>query len=280
MNTLILEKIQRQCTEKLAALLALWLLSAGLCAPAQAHDFWIEPGSFRPTLGARVPLRIYVGQNFAGESIPYFPDRFERYVSIGPAGERAIPGVLGDDPAGTVTAAAPGLYILALRTKPNRVSFDTSEEFERYLHAEGLERNLTRHRQRHKPGKIIHETYFRCAKSLLAAGDIRADAADKALGLPLELIAETNPYQLGNNHKLRLRLLYLDKPLEGALVILSNKAKPADKLKARTDKDGRVEFSLPLRGVWLATSVHMIPAPFLSSSDWQSLWASLTFELP
>jgi uncharacterized GH25 family protein len=280
MNTLILEKIQRQCTEKLAALLALWLLSAGLCAPALAHDFWIEPESFRPMPGARVPLRVYVGQNFAGDSIPYFPDRFERYVSVGPTGEHAIPGVLGDDPAGAVTAAAPGVYILALRTKPDKVSFDTSEEFERYLRAEGLERHLARHQSRHKPGKVIHETYFRCAKSLLAAGNIRTDAADKALGLPLELIAETNPYQLGNNRRLRLRLLYLNKPLEVALVILTNKVKPLDKLKARTDAHGRVEFSLPLRGVWLATSVHLIPAPFLSRYDWESLWASLTFELP
>lgn len=282
MNTLILEKIWRQCTEKPAPVLALWLLSAGLCAPALAHEFWIEPESFRPKLGVRVPLRVYVGQNFVGDSIPYFPDRFERYVSVGPTGEHVIPGVLGDDPAGAVTAAAPGLYILALRTKPDKVSFDTSEEFERYLRAEGLERNLTRHQSRHKPGKIIHETYFRCAKSLLAAGNIPTDAADKALRLPLELIAETNPYRLGNSPKLRLRLrlLYLDKPLEGALVVLSNKTKPLDKLKARTDKDGRVEFSLPLRGVWLANAVHMIPAPLLSGYDWKSLWASLTFELP
>lgn len=262
------------------------VLVAGLCVLLMslprilwAHDFWIEPESFRPKPGARVPLRLYVGQNFAGDSIPYFPHRFERYVSIGPAGERAIPGVLGDDPAGAITPAASGLYILALRTKPDEVSFDSSEEFERYLRAEGLERNLTRHRQRQKPGKMIHESYFRCAKSLLAAGNIPTDATDKVLGLPLELIAETNPYQLGNNPKLQLRLLYLDKPLEGALVVLSNKAKPLAKLKARTDKDGRVEFSLPLRGVWLATSVHMIPAPFLSAYDWKSFWASLTFEL-
>jgi len=280
MNTLIPEKIWRQCTEKCAPLLALWLLSAGLCAQALAHDFWIEPETFRAKPGVRVPLRVYVGQNFAGDSIPFFPDRFERYVSVGPAGEQAIPGVLGDDPAGAVTGAVPGLYLLALRTKPDKVSFDTSEEFERYLHAEGLERNLARHRERHKPGKIIHETYFRCAKSLLAVGNIRSDATDKALGLPLELIVENNPHQLWADRKLRLRLLYLGKPLEGALVILSNKAKPLDKLKARTNTNGRVEFSLPRRGIWLANSVHMIPAPFFSQYDWESLWASLTFELP
>lgn len=245
-----------------------------------AHDFWIEPESFQPKPGARVALRLFVGQNFAGESIPYFPDRFIRYVSVGPAGEQPIPGVLGDDPAGAIAPAVAGLYVVGLRTRPDEVSFDTFEEFERYLRMEGLERNLALSQQRSKPGKAIRETYFRCAKSLVAAGSLPPDAADRVLGLPLELVAETNPYRPGNDRRLRLRLLYQGKPLDGALVVLSNKAKPLAKLKARTDRDGRVEFSLPQTGVWLATSVHMIPAPFLSGYDWSSLWASLTFESP
>jgi uncharacterized GH25 family protein len=244
-----------------------------------AHDFWIEPEPFRPNRGAQVALRLYVGQNFAGESIPYFPDRFVRYVSVGPAGEQAIPGVLGDDPAGAITAVTSGLYIIALHTKPDEVSFDSAEEFEKYLLTEGLERNLTLNTQRKKSGKI-RETYFRCAKSLIAAGNINVNSTDKALGLPLELIAETNPYQSGNRSKLTLRLLYQNKPLDGALIVLSNKTRPLAKLKARTDKNGRAEFNLPLTGIWLATSVHMIPAPLLSAYDWSSLWASLTFELP
>lgn len=256
----------------------LWLLLVSL--PGLAHDFWIEPGSFRPAPGTKVPLRLYVGQNFAGESIPYFPDRFERYVLAGPADEQPIPGVLGDDPAGVIAPTAPGLYIIALRTRPDDVSFDSFEEFERYLNMEGLERNLALSQQRSKPGKPIHESYFRCAKSLVASGTLPPGAADRALGLPLELIAESNPYRFGTRPALRLRLLYQGRPLEGALVVLSNKAKPLEKLKGRTDGNGRVEFILPRRGVWLATSVHMIPAPLLSSHDWNSLWASLTFEWP
>jgi hypothetical protein len=221
-------------------------------------------------------LRLFVGQDFKGDSVPYFPQKFERYIVAGPAGTQPIPGVLGDEPAGTVTPAAPGLYVIGLHTKPDSVSFDTPEEFEQYLLKEGLERNLTLHQQRRKPGKKIEETYFRCAKSLIAAGTI-SDDADRILGLPLELIAETNPYL---TRTLRLRLLYQGKPLSGALVVAFNKAEPLAKLKARTDDNGRVEFTLPRSRTWLVTSVHMIPASFFSGYDWESLWASLTFERP
>ena len=254
------------------------LIAALLVAarPVEAHDFWIEPQAFRPIPGTAVGLRLFVGQDFKGDSVPYFPQKFERYLVAGPTGTQSIPGVLGDEPAGTVMPAAPGLYIVGLHTKPDSVSFDTPEEFEKYLLKEGLERNLALHQRRHKAGRKIKETYFRCAKSLIAAGAI-GNETDRALGFPLELIAETNPYR---TRTLRLRLLYQDKPLPGALVIAFNKAEPLAKLKARTDDNGRVEFSLPRAGVWLVTSVHMIPASFFSGYDWESLWASLTFERP
>lgn len=243
-----------------------------------AHDFWIEPETFRPQPGARVGLRLYVGQHFAGESIPYFPDRFERYVSAGPAGEQPIPGVLGDEPAGTITPATPGLYVIGLRTRPETVSFDSSEEFEQYLRMEGLERNLALHRQRYKPGRKIRESYFRCAKSLIAAGAVGDAPADRALGLPLELVALTSPYRTGPHAPLRLQLRYHGKPLDGALVMLSSKRQPLPRLTARTDADGIAQFQPRQPGTWLATAVHMVPASPFATEDWNSAWASLSFE--
>jgi len=32
--------------------------------------------------------------------------------------------------------------------------------------------------------------------------------------------------------------------------------------------------------IWLVKTVHMVPAPADSGADWESLWASLTFEIP
>jgi hypothetical protein len=33
-------------------------------------------------------------------------------------------------------------------------------------------------------------------------------------------------------------------------------------------------------GAWLVKTVHMVPAPTDTGADWESLWASLTFEIP
>ncbi len=245
---------------------------------ARAHDFWIEPQAFRPAVGASVPLRLLVGQHFKGEPALYVPEQFERYIYVGPGGEEKVQGTLGDDPAGAVPVKEPGLYILGYYSKKFEVTFDSLAEFEQYLAMEGLERNLALAKKRASLRSGILEIYTRCAKSLIVAGGAGARDSDRVLGFPLELIAERNPY--GGDRTLPLRLIYQGKPLEGALVVAFNKQAPLDKLKLHTDKNGRVVFQLNKPGVWLITSVHMIPTSLLSRADWESFWASLTFELP
>ena len=255
--------------------MGLWL--ATLLASARAHDFWIEPESFRPALGAKVPLRLLVGGDFKGDSTLYNPEWFERYVALGPDGEQPVAGSLGDDPAGTIKVTAPGLYTVGYFSKKFDVKFDSFAKFKEYLEQEGLERHLVLAQFRAGSGGTIQEIYSRCAKTLIAAPRAETDTAQRRIGCPLELINETNPYQ---QNDLTLRLLYRDKPLEGGLVVAFNKAEPLAKLKSRTDREGRVTFKLPRAGAWLVTSVHMISAARFVRADWESFWASLTFELP
>lgn len=256
--------------------LPVFALLLALAAPVWAHDFWIEPASFRPAVGSKVPLRLFVGMDFAGQPTVYLPDTFERYAAVGPDGEKNIPGTLGDDPAGQFTVARAGAYIVAYRSTLFTVTFDTLAEFEQYLEKEGLERVKTLRAFGAPKSKVIRENYSRSAKSLVVAGKPGA-AADRALGLRLELVAEKNPY---TTRRVPLRLLYESKPLADALVVAFNKAEPLKKQKARTDKDGRVQLDFNRPGVWLVTSVHMFPAPPKANADWESVWASLTFERP
>ena len=106
------------------------------------------------------------------------------------------------------------------------------------------------------------------------------DQGDRTLGFELELLAERSPYDIRVGQDLPLRLTYQNRPLAGAQVVAMNRLNPAEKQVARTGADGRVRLRLDRGGVWLVKAVHMVPAPADSHADWQSFWASLTFELP
>jgi uncharacterized GH25 family protein len=93
-------------------------------------------------------------------------------------------------------------------------------------------------------------------------------------------VAERNPYTLGADEALPLRLTYGDQPLAGALVMALNSLHPAARQAARTDRDGRVRFNLRPGGMWLVKAVHMVEAPAGADAEWASFWASLTFEIP
>ena len=94
-----------------------------------AHDFWIEPETFRPQAGAKVPLRLHVGQDFKGDSALFNPEQFERYLYAGPGGQKPVAGNLGDEPAGTITIAQPGLYSVLYHSKKFDVDFDEFAKF-------------------------------------------------------------------------------------------------------------------------------------------------------
>jgi uncharacterized GH25 family protein len=263
--------------------LHLALLGLLLCAPAlRAHDFWIEPSSFRPAPGARVAVRLRVGQDLKGDPVPRETARIERFAAVGPAGETEVPGVPGTDPAGVVSPASAGLLWIVYDSSHDSVELDAAK-FDRYLGEEGLERIRTLRASRSAGDRPVKEIYSRCAKSLLSVGGPAGAGAgyDRALGLELELIPERNPYGLKAGEELPVRLLYHGKPLDGALIVaLSKGGSPAAKISVRSDRNGRAGLLLDRPGLWLIKAVHMIPAPAGSGADWESLWASITFELP
>lgn len=261
---------------KVSATRTLALLGFVLTGPAlQAHDFWIEPSSFRPQPGARVAVQLRVGQHLQGDPVPRDPGRIERFAVAGPAGEAEVRGIAGADPAGWIsTPASPGLYWIVYGS--NHASLEqTAEKFDRYLGEEGLER--VRDLGRSKTG-TVKEIYSRCAKSLLAVGGT-GTGWDRALGLELELVPERNPYELKAGESLPVRLLYHGKPLAGALLVAMPAESPDAKVSGRSDKQGRAELRLDRPGLWLVKSVHMVPAPKDSGAEWESFWASVTFEL-
>jgi len=253
-------------------------LAFAILAPhAGAHDFWIEPQAFRPRPGAKVPLKLHVGNDFKGDAALFNPEQFNRYIYAGPAGEHPVAGQLGDDPAGTVAIDRPGVYAVIYDSKKFDVTFDDFNKFQDYLKDEGLEKHLAFAKARMGGGGKITEVYSRCAKALLATPEGDAAPAAHDFHCALELIAESNPYR---DPELKLRLLFKGAPVADVLVVAFSKTDPTTKLRARTDKDGRVSFKLAKGGVWLVKAVHMQLMARFVRGDWESFWASLTFEAP
>jgi hypothetical protein len=191
--------------------------------------------------------------------------------------DRPIPGRDGGDPAGILRVEAPGLLIIGYHSRPRPLEL-TPDKFEQYLGEEGLDaiRSLSAARKQ----TSAHEIFSRCAKALLLSGTPTALDTDRRLSLPLELVAERSPYATAPGEELPFTLTYDGRAQPGALVIALSMRDPAAKLSARTDRNGRVVFRFPRNGPWLVKSVHMIAAPPGTGADWESFWASSTFELP
>src|SRR5690606_38411029 len=89
-----------------------------------------------------------------------------------------------------------------------------AEEFSAYLKEKGLEPILEERAQRGETQSEARDAYTRHAKALIRVGDSREPIADRAIGLRLELIAETDR---GGSARV-FKLLYQKKPLVDALV--------------------------------------------------------------
>ncbi len=258
-------------------------------APAVAHDFWIEPSSFTPAPGAAVSFHLRVGQQWQGDALPRSNQRIVRFVLAGPDGTAEIAGAEAVDPAGLARVGSAGLYLAGYASNNSPLELE-APKFEEYLRLEGLEWVIAERAKRGESAAGSREVYARCAKALLRvqrAGDVSAvdaRAFDRILGFALEIVPEKNPYTLASGDGLPVRLLYQGKPFAGGLVVAMPKAHPEAAVSARSDAQGRVRLPLAERGVWMVKAVHMTrlesAAAAAEHADWQSLWASLTFDLP
>jgi hypothetical protein len=193
-------------------------------------------------------------------------------------GARPVKGVDGDDPALTVKFGEPGLVIFAAHTKVATTVFATWQKFLDYLDFEGAQHIGPLHLQQGKPQSPIPEAYYRCAKLLLGVGG--SGGEDRLMGMPLELVAERDPYALAAGDKLPVRLYFQGKPIGNVQVSAIAKSNPNERQKTRTDADGRANIALPSSGAWLLNAVHIVPPAREEKALWTSFWASMTFTRP
>jgi hypothetical protein len=277
-----------------------WLTTSGAAAllatpTASAHEFWLEPTSFRATAGTPIGVYVCNGSGYEGWSLPRDARRLEEFVAVGSDGSHPVVGLDGAQPAGVVRLTTAGGYVVAYQSN-RAMTVQSDDKFDEYLREKGLDAVLARRIAEGHRGGRVRESYSRYAKALVRVdGEPAAHAAttgvpralsDRSLGLPLELVVAASVQgsvaEKSVSHADGLQtfyLLYLGKPLAGALVAATRPGTTDTGMTARTDRDGRVQFKLDKRGTWRIAAVHMVAPPTHVDADWDSLWASLTFEL-
>ena len=260
--------------------LALSALTLLFARTVFAHDLWIEPSSFRPAVGERVTAALRVGQDLAGEAVPRIPAWIDRFILKGEAREIPLIGRTGADPAGMVAIAEPGAQWIGYQSNSYPMTVD-AQKFETYLKEEGLERITAERAKKGQSQALGRERFYRCAKALLdvRASSVTATVVGVPLGFTLELVPRKNPYSLQPGDALPLSLTFRGKPIANVLVVAMRKDAPQKSVRARTDANGRVSLRLDAAGFWLVKAVHMEAAPPDAGVDWESWWASMTFDL-
>jgi uncharacterized GH25 family protein len=232
----------------------LFLFIALLAVPAHAHDFWIEPSTFRPDARVTFTTSLRVGEHFEGDPVPRRAKRIESFVVRTASGEQSVNGLENQDPAGFVRIDEAGTAVIGYRGAPYPHEISRAK-FEQFLREEGVVGITPTSAATQK------EHFQRFAKSIVQIGSVTHEIAP--LGFRFELVLEGDG----------VRVLYEGRPLANMQVAaLSRDGK---QMTARSDANGVARFAFT-KGVWLVKAVHVLP----KGNEWESLWASLTFQLP
>lgn len=264
------------------------VLATLAASPARAHEFWIGPTDYSGIPGRPASLGAIAGTGFRGDRIPWSPAHVVRFEArtarridlseLPTLGSLEWARFAPSDDGGTMLALESGYTPIQLG----------AAAFDAYLADQGLTAARLARARSGAAGRVAgRERYRRCAKAWLSGRD--AARATTPLGLPLEIVPLEIP---GSAPDLRLVLLRDGRPLPGALVKAWRVPRRADgSLPAPDERDSVAvswkgttgtggAISVPVRepGEWLVSTVDMAPCPDRSEADWQSTWASLTFE--
>ena len=251
----------------------------------EAHQYWLTPSRYRVEAGETVELGAAVGTGFRGRAVAWNPDR---RVRLSARSKAALD--LSREPASDervwirLRPIDAGGTMVAFESKFRPIELPAAE-FGHYLRDEGLDEVLRA--RRNTPDLPGRERYRRCAKLWLTGDD--ASRATEPVGLPLEIVPLSAP---GTGENLSVRVLADGSPTRGLLVKAWNRPLQASGIPldpeardsvgvvwwGRTDERGTVTIPLRRAGEWLVSAVRMEPSSDPDEADWQSTWASLTFE--
>jgi uncharacterized GH25 family protein len=254
-------------------------------APAQAHDFWLQPRQFTLPEPAIVPFTAEIGHGTDRSSWSFPPERVVTFKAQGVQGAQDYIKTLrlqNKTQLVNLSQMPKGSYFLVLET--NHVLSDLpAARFNAYVEEEGITPILQVRQAEKKMDEPGREIYSRRAKALINLGrdpKIPQPHVTKPLGLSLEIVPQVDPITIKDNGALPVQVYWQGKALSGALVKLIN-LEADDKPIAlqRTDQAGRTVFTIPKAGQWLLNVVWSKPIKGDERGDFDTTFSSLSFAI-
>ena len=290
----------RSSSRILTAVAALLLIGA---ATALAHDMFLKLESYylEPNAAATVSL---LNGTFERSENAIARERLEDVSVVGPDGTVHPPTSAWHDVelyADTVETAdsvdtailtfetgAPGTYIIGVSTRPTVFTL-SGEDFNAYLEHDGVLDVLDDREEAGTLDDEATERYSKHVKALVQVGDARSDDFSTALDYPIEFIPLQNPYELGVGDALDVRLLRDGEPVADQLVYAGYEGQHAHAdtgehvhttpVSTRTNAEGVARIPLSAAGKWFIRTIHMVETTSEPDVDYESNWATLTFEI-
>ncbi|MCK5663878.1 MAG: DUF4198 domain-containing protein, partial [Thiotrichaceae bacterium] len=242
------------------------------------HDFWLEAHPFYTMPKKSVDISVHVGNQYVGDSLPNIVRWYSDFSLYQSNSKTNIEGELGRNPAGYFKPAQTGTYAIGYQSDFSYVDIDP-DTFLKYLTEEGLD-NAISYRQKNNLTKANgKENYVRHAKTLVQSGNsYSVDNSKVNMGYELEIIPLSNPYQKKLNDSFKIKILYKNNPVQNILLTAFSKAEPEKIQTIRSNSKGEAAITLDQHGPWLLKAVKILRIED-DKANWQSHWASLTFEV-
>ena len=243
------------------------MMAAALLAAVAltAHDTYLMPAKFVVKSGKPLLVSVHNGDSFPSSEHATDPGRLKTSLSDLRIGGRATHGI--------IASPKPGSFYVTAETLPKRIVIEP-EKFDAYLREEGMQHWIAR-----RTPKSQTELYRKFAKALVTADGPDAGYAAPA-GLTIEIVPEADPSSIRVGGSLPVQVLFRGKPAAGLQVerAWANDGKSDRRIVGRTDKNGRIAIPVDSEGRWRLHAVQM-QVSTSPEADWESFWASLTFEI-
>lgn len=285
----------RRLIVTLAALAALSVLAV---TAARAHTLFLKLDSFFLEPNSTATVALYNG-DFDKSENAIARDRMLDVSVVGPSGAAHPPESAWRDSAVfhwspdsvdtallTFETGEPGTYLIGVSTAARTITL-SARDFNEHLVHDGLADVIERREAAGKTNDDATERYGKHVKALVQVGDARSGQWAHELGYPVELMPLGNPYELGAGDELRVRFLRAGEPVANQLVYANYEGhhghdeagEHVEAVTARTDGEGIATIPLSGTGRWYVRTIHMAERTGEAEVDYESNWATLTFEV-